>query len=175
MTTNSDTLSPPQRAAAEALATGSTVTDAATEAEVSRQTVSGWANHSPEFIAYCNQLQNLASNAAMAAIVAADAAALEAIRTHLEHHPDDIETAFRWVAQRGLSDLAAFSRGPTSADAVRTQQESAELSRADADYEQRLRVAAKVVPVDIEEIMRAPGQLPAPPPTSAELAELLRD
>ena len=57
MATKADTatISPAQEMAIAALIRGATVTDAATEAGVSRQTVSEWRNHDPEFIAALNR------------------------------------------------------------------------------------------------------------------------
>lgn len=57
MTTKPDvsTTSPAQEVAITALIRGATVKDAAAEAGVSRQAVSGWKNHDPAFIALLNQ------------------------------------------------------------------------------------------------------------------------
>jgi malate synthase len=49
MTTKTDTLTPQQAAAADLLAFGATVTDAAATVEVSRQTVSEWLHHHAGF------------------------------------------------------------------------------------------------------------------------------
>ena len=49
------TISQTQEMAIAALIRGATVTEAATEAGVSRQTVSEWKNHDPEFIAALNR------------------------------------------------------------------------------------------------------------------------
>lgn len=48
-------LTPAQSAAVDHLATGSSVTDAAKAANVTRQTVSGWLNHDPNFQAALNR------------------------------------------------------------------------------------------------------------------------
>ena len=57
MATKADkaTLSQTQEIAIAALIRGATVTEAATEAGVSRQTVSEWKHHDPEFIAALNR------------------------------------------------------------------------------------------------------------------------
>lgn len=47
-------LTPQQQAAADALAAGATITDAADAVGVTRQTVSEWANHHPGFRAEMN-------------------------------------------------------------------------------------------------------------------------
>ena len=52
--TKNDKLTPTQSAAIDHLATGSSVTDAAKAANVTRQTVSGWLNHDPTFQAALN-------------------------------------------------------------------------------------------------------------------------
>jgi hypothetical protein len=49
MTTKTDTLTPQQAAAADLLAFGATVTDAAETVKVSRQTVSEWLHHNAAF------------------------------------------------------------------------------------------------------------------------------
>ncbi len=49
MATKPDTLTPQQAAAADLLAFGATVTDAAATVEVSRQTVSEWLHHNATF------------------------------------------------------------------------------------------------------------------------------
>jgi hypothetical protein len=54
MTTKTDTLTPQQAAAADLLAFGVTVTDAAETVKVSRQTVSEWLHHNPAFQAALN-------------------------------------------------------------------------------------------------------------------------
>jgi hypothetical protein len=54
MTTKTDTLTPQQAAAADLLAFGATVTDAAETVKVSRQTVSEWLHHNPAFQAALN-------------------------------------------------------------------------------------------------------------------------
>ncbi len=57
MTTKHDgvTISHAQEVAIAALIRGASVTVAAAEAGVARQTVSGWKNHNPEFIATLNR------------------------------------------------------------------------------------------------------------------------
>jgi transposase len=59
MTTQTDTqkLSPQQAAAADLLATGANVTDAAAAVQVSRQTVSEWLHHNEDFQVALNSRQ----------------------------------------------------------------------------------------------------------------------
>jgi transposase len=57
MTTQNDTLTPQQAAAADLLATGANVTDAAEQVKVSRQTVSEWLHHNAAFQAALNARQ----------------------------------------------------------------------------------------------------------------------
>jgi malate synthase len=54
MATKTDNLTPQQAAAADLLAFGATVTDAAATVKVSRQTVSEWLNHHAGFQAVLN-------------------------------------------------------------------------------------------------------------------------
>lgn len=58
------TVSPKQRAALDALATGATHADAAAAAKVTRETVTRWLNHHPAFrVAYAAQCSALAAEA----------------------------------------------------------------------------------------------------------------
>ncbi len=58
MATKTDTLTPQQAAAVDALAFGATVTDAAETVKVSRQTVSEWLHHNPAFQAALHARQH---------------------------------------------------------------------------------------------------------------------
>ncbi len=57
MTTKTDTLTPQQAAAADLLALGATVTDAAETLSVSRQTASEWLHHNAAFQVALNARQ----------------------------------------------------------------------------------------------------------------------
>ena len=74
--TLSTTISPAQALALQALVSGGSITKAATEAGVARETVSRWVHHDPVFLA---QLQNVRAELAIQTRCALEALGMQAV------------------------------------------------------------------------------------------------
>jgi hypothetical protein len=115
--TERDTLSGPQAVAAAALATGATVSDAATAAGVHRATVSAWAHHDATFIAMTNQLRAEAFGQLADRLRVVVTAALETVAAAIGG--GNVDAALAVLKLAGVDRLPLAPSGPTDASEAR--------------------------------------------------------
>jgi hypothetical protein len=101
-------LTPSQQAAAEAIVTGATRTDAA---GVSRETVSRWANHHPGFLAALSRFRNTLATEQADKVLRIRGKALDVIDRQLDSA--DLDAALAVLRAIPAPDL-----GPTDPDAI---------------------------------------------------------
>jgi hypothetical protein len=116
-------LKPVQLKAALLLATGATITAAAEEAAITRQTLHQWLNNDYEFIAYINLLKKENTEAARAAIQSAAILAVKTISSIMQSSDNDavrLNAAKEVLAMAGLTKETAglFNRGIGSTTAA---------------------------------------------------------
>jgi hypothetical protein len=124
MTTKTDTLTPQQAAAADLLAFGATVTDAAETVKVSRQTVSEWLHHNAAFQAALHTRQRELWQGNAERLRSLVPKALETLEAAVSDEKQSMAAAVHILKAAGLYGLSEPS-GSIHVDAI----ESAERSR----------------------------------------------
>jgi hypothetical protein len=109
MTTKTDTLTPQQAAAADLLAFGATVTDAAATVEVSRQTVSEWLHHNAGFQAALHARQHELWQGNAERLRSLVPKALETLEGSLSDEKQGVAAAVHVLKAAGLYGLSAPS------------------------------------------------------------------
>jgi hypothetical protein len=107
MTTKTDTLTPQQAAAADLLAFGATVTDAAATVEVSRQTVSEWLHHHAGFQAALHARQRELWQGNAERLRSLVPKALETLEGSLSDEKQGVAAAVHVLKAAGLYGLPA--------------------------------------------------------------------
>jgi hypothetical protein len=120
-----DHLTPTQETACHALLSGKSITDAAEAAGVQRQTVSGWLNHDPNFIASYNRRRLAIASEFETRLRSLGTKALETIEAQLDG-PQGLD-----AAKTILRALASLPRpeGPITPADVEIEQKRAEHGR----------------------------------------------
>jgi 4-alpha-glucanotransferase len=124
MATKTDTLTPQQAAAADLLAFGATVTDAAETVKVSRQTVSEWLHHNAAFQAALHARQRELWQGHVERLRSLVPKAMDTLEAAVSDEQQGVAVAVHILKAAGLYGLPAPS-GSIHIDAI----ESAELTR----------------------------------------------
>ena len=130
-------LKPIQLTAALLLATGTSITETAEKAAITRQTIHKWLSDDNEFIAYLNALKAENITAARAAIQSAAVLAVSTISSIMTNSDNDavrLNAAKEVLAMAGLTkDTASLANqgiGATTAEAVKEEKEKARKNKA---------------------------------------------
>lgn len=131
-------LKPVQLTAALLLATGSTITEAATKADTTRQTIHTWLNSDYDFIAYINGLKKENTEAARAAIQSAAILAVETIASIMRDSDNDttrLNAAKEVLAMAGLTKdtVSMANRGVGATTAIEVQKEAHKAAKFKAE------------------------------------------
>ena len=106
MTTQTDTLTPQQAAAADLLALGANVTDAAEQVKVSRQTVSEWLHHNAAFQVALNSRQRELWQGHVERLRSLVPKALETLEVAVSDEKQDVAAAVQILKAAGLYGLS---------------------------------------------------------------------
>jgi Transposase. len=130
-------LKPVQLQAAVLLSTGTSITEVAEKAAITRQTIHKWLKDDDEFTAYLNALKSENIKAARAAIQSAAVLAINTISSIMKKSQNDavrLACAKEVLAMAGLTkDTASLANkgiGATTAEAVRAEKEKARKNKA---------------------------------------------
>ncbi len=107
MTTKTDTLTPQQAAAADLLAFGATVTDAAETVKVSRQTVSEWLHHNAAFQAALHARQRELWQGHVERLRSLVPKAMDALEVAVSDEKQGVAAAVHILKAAGLYGLTA--------------------------------------------------------------------
>jgi hypothetical protein len=105
MTTKTDDLTPAQAAAADLLAFGCSLTDAAETVKVSRQTVSEWLHHNPPFQAALNARRRELFTEHQERLRSLIPKALERLEAAVDDSPQGVAAAVHILKAAGLYGL----------------------------------------------------------------------
>ncbi len=146
-------LSAPQAAAVELVALGRNDTDAAKAAGVTRQTVNGWRNHDPAFIAAVNARRRELWEEAQDRLRGLATKALDVLAGALEADPATaLPAAVQVLKALKIYGAVDAPTGPTTAEAVLAQQ---------AEAAARRELAGRVPTGDpIEALLAESGEVP---------------
>jgi len=128
--TLSTTISPAQALALDALVSGGSVTKAATEAGVARETVSRWVHHDPDFLA---ELQNVRAELAIQTRCALEALGTQAVGVLVDAVQNQFVKPWRLKAACAVLKMVGADRAETMPATtaqevhVRLQEREAEL------------------------------------------------
>lgn len=130
-------LKPVQLTVALLLATGTSITETAEKAAITRQTIHGWLKDDDEFIAYLNALKSENITAARSAIQSAAVLAVDTISSIMRESQNDavrLACAKEVLAMAGLTkDTVSLENkgiGATTAEAVRAEKEKTRKNKA---------------------------------------------
>ncbi len=119
------------------MATGTSITETAEKAAITRQTIRQWLKDDNEFIAYLNALKSENITAARSAIQSAAVLAVNTISSIMRDSDDDavrLNAAKEVLAMAGLTkDTASMANkgiGEVTAEAVRAEKEKAAKFKA---------------------------------------------
>src|SRR6516164_5092648 len=128
--TVSTTISPAQWLALQALVSGGSITNAAKEAGVARETVSRWVHHDPVFLA---QLQNVRAELALQTRCALEALGMQAVGVLASAVQDQFVKPWRFKAACAVLKMIGAHRAATMPSTtaeevhIRFQERDAEL------------------------------------------------
>jgi hypothetical protein len=164
--TLSTTISPGQWLALQALASGGSITKAATEAGVARETVSRWVHHDPVFLA---QLHNVRAELAIQTRCALEALGMQAVGVLVDAVQNQFVKPWRLKAACAVLKMVGADRAETMPTTtaqevhVRLQEREAELRERqgklmanEVDHSRSIEVAA-----DCEAAIAAPVPMEA--------------
>jgi hypothetical protein len=170
--TVSTTISPAQLPALQALVSGGSISTAAKEAGVARETVSRWVHHDPIFLA---ELQNVRAELALQTRCALEALGIQAIGVLADAVQDQFVKPWRLRAACAVLKMVGADRAETmrsttaEEDHVRFQEREAEL------LERQGKLKASEVnhsrSIDIEFAVDCEAAIIAPVPTQADVTE----
>lgn len=144
-----------QRTAIGELVAGATATEAADTAGVTRQTVSKWKNHHPEFIAELNRRRAELIEERTDRMRDIDVTALGVIGEHINE--GNLDAALGWVKHRKLSDMDE-AVGPVTATAVLEKRAVEVLERPEhqpADFMDEFRYMQGTTPDEARKLAEA--------------------
>jgi hypothetical protein len=166
------TISPAQLPALQALVSGGSITTAAKEAGVARETVSRWVHHDPVFFA---ELQNVRAELALQTRCALEALGIQAIGVLANAVQDQFVKPWRLRAACAVLKIVGANRAETMASTtaeevhVRFQEREAEL------LERQGKLKASEVnhsrSIDIEFAVDCEAAIAAPVPAEADVTE----
>jgi hypothetical protein len=168
--TLSTTISPAQALALEALVSGGSITKAATEAGVARETVSRWVHHDPVFLA---QLQNVRAELAFLTRCALEALGMQAVGVLVDAVQNQCVKPWRLKAACAVLKLVGADRAETMPATtaeevhVRFQEREAELRERQGKLKaNQINHSRSIEVADDRE-----AAIAAPVPTEAQLIE----
>lgn len=144
-------LSAPQAAAVELLAVGKTDTEAAEAIGVTRQTVNGWRNHDPAFLAAVNARRRELWEETHDRLRGLATKALDVLAGALEGEPESaLPAAVHVLKALGIYGSVQAPGGPVTEEAVLIAQAEAEASRLLAERPPSGELALDIMAADIE-------------------------
>ena len=126
---NDDRLTPQQQACVDLLTAGKTITDAAAAVEVTRETVSGWVNNNPPFIAALNSRRQEAFDSMVERLRGLLPQALDVIEQQLKSD-NPLPAAIQILKSCGLAQGLGRPVGPATVEAVEQEAAKRAIDRA---------------------------------------------